>query len=166
MTTEVVVPVPARRGGAARRPALPVASPAGGAVRPALPPAGVPLRRPVHPGRFLNRMFLVPLGISQSEAARCLGVSRRRLHEVVQGRRAITPDTAIRCALHFGADAAFWLALQSAWDSFQAWERMKADGVTAPLPRGLDGRARAGLPRGDGMTRAALPPALAPVPAR
>ncbi|WP_085318031.1 HigA family addiction module antitoxin [Derxia lacustris] len=129
------------------------AAPASQALRRAPPverPGGVPLRRPVHPGRFLNRMFLVPLGISQSEAARCLGVSRRRLHEVVQGRRGITPDTAIRCALHFGADAAFWLALQSAWDSFVAWERLRADGGAALLSR----RARR-------MTEPPAPPMVA-----
>jgi len=111
-------------------------STAGASASPVSAPRGVPLRRPVHPGRFLNRMFLVPLGISQSEAARCLGVSRRRLHEVVQGRRSLTPDTAIRCALHFGADTAFWLALQSAWDSFHAWQRLRVEGgADLPLRR-------------------------------
>lgn len=64
--------------------------------------------------------------MSQSEAARALGMSRRRLHEIVHGQRAMTPDTAIRCALLFGTDAAFWLALQSAWDSFHAWKALRA----------------------------------------
>jgi addiction module HigA family antidote len=87
---------------------------------------GVPLRTPVHPGRFLQKVFLTPMGMSQSEAARRLGISRRRLHEVVQGRRAISPDTAVRCALHFGADARFWLSLQADHDSFVAWKRLRA----------------------------------------
>ncbi|UZG44605.1 HigA family addiction module antitoxin [Caldimonas thermodepolymerans] len=87
---------------------------------------GVPLRTPVHPGRFLQKVFLTPLGISQSEAARRLGISRRRLHEVVQGRRAISPDTAVRCELHFGADTRFWLALQADHDGFAAWKRLRA----------------------------------------
>jgi addiction module HigA family antidote len=98
-------------------------------------PAGIPVRAPWHPGRFLSRNYLEPLGLSQSEAARALGMSRRRLHEIVHGQRAITPDTAIRCALLFGTDAAFWLALQSAWDSFHAWKTLRAT-PHATLPRG------------------------------
>ena len=98
-------------------------------------PAGIPVRAPWHPGRFLSRNFLEPLGMSQSEAARALGMSRRRLHEIVHGQRAMTPDTAIRCALLFGTDAAFWLALQSAWDSFHAWKALRAT-PHATLPRG------------------------------
>lgn len=98
-------------------------------------PAGIPVRAPWHPGRFLSRNFLEPLGMSQSEAARALGMSRRRLHEIVHGQRAMTPDTAIRCALLFGTDAAFWLALQSAWDSFHAWKALRA-APHATLPRG------------------------------
>lgn len=88
-------------------------------------PPGVPGRAPWHPGRFLRRNYLTPLGLSQTEAARLLGVSRRRLHEIVHGQRGITADTAIRCALVFGTDAAFWLALQSAWDSFHTWKLLR-----------------------------------------
>lgn len=98
-------------------------------------PSGVPVRAPWHPGRFLEHNYLSPLRLSQSEAARALGMSRRRLHEVVHGQRAMTPDTAIRCALLFGTDAAFWLALQSAWDSFHAWKALRADSA-ATRPRG------------------------------
>ena len=89
-------------------------------------PAGVPLRCPPHPGRFLARHFLRPLSLSQTEAARLLGVSRRRLNEIIQGHRGITPDTAIRCAMVFGIDALFWLALQSRWDSFHAWKHLRS----------------------------------------
>jgi len=70
----------------------------GGALGPALP-AGVPSRHPVHPGRMLERLVLQPLSLSQSETARQLGISRRRVNELVQGQRAMSPDTAIRCAL-------------------------------------------------------------------
>ncbi|MEZ5703336.1 MAG: hypothetical protein R3E42_17375 [Burkholderiaceae bacterium] len=52
-----------------------------------------------------------------------LGLSRRRLHELVHGQRAMSPDTAIRCARQFGIDASFWLTCQAAWDSFHAWKR-------------------------------------------
>lgn len=88
-------------------------------------PAGVPVRAPWHPGYFLRRNFLEPLSLSQTDAARVLGVSRRRLHEIVQCQRSMTPDTAIRCALAFGTDAAFWLALQAAWDNFHAWKSLR-----------------------------------------
>jgi antitoxin HigA-1 len=72
--------------------------------------------------------------MSQSDAARSLGMSRRRLHEIVHGQRAMTPDTAIRCALLFGTDAAFLLAMQSAWDSFHAWKNLRA-APAAPVVR-------------------------------
>ncbi|MBT9552332.1 MAG: HigA family addiction module antidote protein [Hydrogenophaga sp.] len=96
------------------------------AAASALPPMGVPVRTPMHPGRLLARTCLAPLGLSQSEAARVLGLSRRRLHELVHGQRAMSPDTAIRCARQFGIDAGFWLAHQAAWDSFHAWKRLCA----------------------------------------
>lgn len=92
---------------------------------PRTPPAGVPARKPWHPGHFLSRHYLAPLAVSQSEAARILGLSRRRLHELVHGQRAMTPDTALRCAIVFGTDAMFWLALQAAWDSFRAWKNLR-----------------------------------------
>ncbi len=90
------------------------------------PPAGVPVRMPLHPGRFLQRHYLAPLAMSQTDAASRLGMSRRRLHELVHGQRAVSPDTALRCALVFDSDASFWLALQSAWDSFHAWKLLRA----------------------------------------
>jgi addiction module HigA family antidote len=92
---------------------------------PQRPPAGVPLRRPRHPGRFLERHYLRPLALSQSEAARRLGISRRRLHEIVQGQRGISPDTAIRFTLAFGLPVTQWLALQAHWDSHQAWRALR-----------------------------------------
>ena len=88
-------------------------------------PSGVSPRAPWHPGRFLSRNYLAPLGLSQSETARMLGVSRRRVHELVLGQREMTPDTAIRCALVFRSDVNFWLALQAAWDGFHAWKHMR-----------------------------------------
>jgi len=94
-------------------------------------PPGVPLRTPVHPGRFLARHYLQPLALSQSAAARLLGVSRRRLHELVSAERGMSPDTAIRCALHFGLPTAHWLALQADWDSYHAWKGLRRQ-VTAP----------------------------------
>lgn len=95
---------------------------------PLPPPAGVRRRLPPHPGRFLARHYLTPLALSQSEAARRLGVSRRRLHELVHGQRRMSPDTAIRCARTFGLPAADWLALQADWDGYQAWKALRLAG--------------------------------------
>jgi antitoxin HigA-1 len=93
---------------------------------PPLPhPAGVPLRTPVHPGRFLERQVLQPLALSQTAAARLLGISRRRVNELVQGQRAMSPDTAIRCALAFGLPADAWLAMQADWDVFATWKTLR-----------------------------------------
>ena len=93
--------------------------------RPRTAPAGIRARAPVHPGRFLLRHFLDPLTLNQSEAARRLGVSRRRLHELVHGKRAMSPDTAIRCAQAFGLPATDWLAMQSAWDAWTTWQHLR-----------------------------------------
>lgn len=90
----------------------------------ALRPAGISARAPRHPGRFLERNCLAPLRMTQLEAAQLLGMSRRRVNEIVQGRRGISPDTAVRFAVVFGIDTAFWLALQANWDSFRAWKQI------------------------------------------
>lgn len=93
--------------------------------RPLITPAGIRSRAPVHPGRFLLRHYLEPLALNQSTAARRLGVSRRRMHELVHGKRSMSPDTAIRCAQSFGLSAADWLAMQSAWDAWVTWHQMR-----------------------------------------
>lgn len=95
------------------------------AARSWIRPAGVPVRVPPHPGRFLDLHCLRPLHLTQLQASRLLGMSRRRVNEIVQGRRGITADTAVRCALVFGIDSAFWLALQANWDSFRAWDQLR-----------------------------------------
>ena len=86
----------------------------------------LPLRRPpTHPGEMLSEEFLRPLGLSQSAFARRLGVSYPRLNEVIRGKRAITPDTALRLERVLGMPADFWLGLQQDWDLWQA--RQTAD---------------------------------------
>ena len=87
---------------------------------------GVPARRPPHPGQFLETRFLKPLGITQTQLAEALGVSRRRVNELINGKRAITPDTAVRLAMYFGNEAAFWMHLQVAWDMHSAVREVRA----------------------------------------
>ncbi|WP_283743172.1 HigA family addiction module antitoxin [Sideroxydans sp. CL21] len=76
-------------------------------------------RTPVQPGHFLETRYLRPGKISQEALAEAIGISRRRVNELVRGKRVITADTAVRLAQHFGTDVAFWLELQFAWDLHQ-----------------------------------------------
>ena len=77
-------------------------------------------RAPIQPGRFLETRYLRPAGISQDKLAKSLGISRRRVNELVCGKRSITPDTAVRLAQYFETDVEFWLQLQFAWDVHEA----------------------------------------------
>ena len=71
---------------------------------------------PIHPGEVLLREFLEPLGISQYRLAKDIGVTPRRINEIVHGRRAISADTALRLGQYFGMEAQFWMNLQSRYD--------------------------------------------------
>lgn len=71
---------------------------------------------PIHPGEILLTEFLEPLGISQYRLAKDIGVTPRRINEIVHGRRAITADTALRLGRFFNMEAQFWLNLQSHYD--------------------------------------------------
>lgn len=71
---------------------------------------------PVHPGEILIEEFLKPLGISQYKLAKDISVPPRRINEIVQGKRSITADTALRLARYFGLSERFWLNLQSRYD--------------------------------------------------
>jgi addiction module HigA family antidote len=71
---------------------------------------------PVHPGEILREEFMKPLGLSQNRLGRDLGVSPRRINEIVQGKRSITADTALRLSRYFGTSAEFWLGLQTDYD--------------------------------------------------
>ena len=72
--------------------------------------------RPVHPGEILFEEFLKPLNISQNQLGRDLGVSPRRINEVIHGKRSITADTALRLSVYFSNSASFWLGLQMDYD--------------------------------------------------
>jgi addiction module HigA family antidote len=71
---------------------------------------------PVHPGEILEEEFLKPLAISQNRLGKDLGVSPRRINEIIHGKRAITADTALRLSRYFGNSASFWLGLQMDFD--------------------------------------------------
>ena len=70
----------------------------------------------IHPGEILAEEFLDPLGITQYRLARAIHVPPRRINEIVQGKRAITPDTAMRLARFFGSTPQFWMNLQTGYE--------------------------------------------------
>ncbi len=72
--------------------------------------------KPVHPGTVLLEEFLKPMGLSQHRLALGIGVDARRINEIVQGKRRVTADTALRLARFFGTTPQFWMGLQSDYD--------------------------------------------------
>lgn len=74
---------------------------------------------PIHPGEILVEEFLIPLNITQRELADAIHVSYQRINELVNQRRGVTPDTALRLGRFFGVSAYFWLNLQMRWDLHQ-----------------------------------------------
>jgi addiction module HigA family antidote len=70
----------------------------------------------IHPGEVLLEEFLKPMGISQNKIARDIGVPPRRINEIVQGKRAVTADTALRLAKYFDMSESFWMGLQADYD--------------------------------------------------
>jgi addiction module HigA family antidote len=82
-------------------------------------------RAPMHPGYFLDTRFLKPMHITQQALAQALGISRRRVNELIKGRRGISADTAVRLALFFSNEPSFWMQLQSDWDIYQAAQRLR-----------------------------------------
>lgn len=91
-------------------------------------------RPPTHPGEMLLEEFLSPLRISQSAFAVRLGVSFPRLNEIVRGKRAVTPDTALRLAQVLGMPADFWLGLQTDWDLWHAMRSKSAEEIARLKP--------------------------------
>jgi addiction module HigA family antidote len=81
---------------------------------------------PIHPGEILLHEFLEPLGITQYRLAKSIGVPQRRIGEIVQGKRAISPDTALRLGRFFGMEPQFWLNLQGRYDLILAQESLSA----------------------------------------
>ncbi len=71
---------------------------------------------PIRPGEVLREDFLEPMGISINRLSRELSVPPNRISEIVNGKRAITPDTALRLERFFGVEARFWLNLQTEYD--------------------------------------------------
>ncbi len=80
--------------------------------------------QPVHPGEVLQEEFLKPMGLSQNRLALDIGVPARRINEIVQGKRSVTADTALRLARYFGTTPQFWMGLQDDYDLDVASDRI------------------------------------------
>ena len=79
-------------------------------------------RAPTHPGEMLLEEFLKPMGITQRELAEAINVPYQRVNEIINGKRGITPSTALRLAKVFGVSADFWMNIQLRWDLYFAKE--------------------------------------------
>ncbi len=77
-------------------------------------------RQPTHPGEMLLVEFLQPMELSQRDLADGIHVPYQRVNELVNGRRGITPSTALRLAKFLGNTPGFWMNLQLRWDLFHA----------------------------------------------
>lgn len=82
------------------------------------------MHNPPHPGEVLKGLCLEPLGLSVTEAAEALGVSRKTLSSILNGRAGISPEMAIRLSMAFGTSAESWLNQQSMFDLWQAEQRL------------------------------------------
>jgi addiction module HigA family antidote len=79
-------------------------------------------RQPTHPGEMLLEEFLNPMGLTQRDLAEGIHVPYQRVNEIVNGKRGITPSTALRLAKYFGNSEGFWMNLQLRWDLYHARE--------------------------------------------
>ena len=96
---------------------------------------------PIHPGEILLEEFLTPMGITQYRLAKSISVPQRRISEIVQGKRAISADTALRLGRFFGMEAQFWLNLQSRYDLLQAEAALAGRLEREVAPHAVDVRA-------------------------
>jgi len=94
-------------------------------------------RPPTHPGEMLREEFLVPLAMTQTELAARIGVSYPRVNEIVNGKRGVTPDTALRLSRLFGTTPEFWLNGQRNWDLWHAMRSPAAADIEQIQPVAL-----------------------------
>jgi addiction module HigA family antidote len=95
------------------------------------------MKNPPHPGRIVKQECLEPLGLSVTDGAKALGVSRNALSELVNGQRGISPAMAIRLSKAFGSTPEAWAGIQLDYDMAEATkhaDRIKVQRVPVPLP--------------------------------
>jgi len=84
------------------------------------------MHKPPHPGEVLRELCIEPMGLSITEAAEALGVSRKTLSAILNGRAGISPEMAIRLSLAFGTSAESWLNQQAQYDLWEAEKKRKS----------------------------------------
>lgn len=100
----------------------------------------MPLFAPPHPGEIVREECLAPLGLSVTEGARVLGVTRQALNNLVNEKAGISPEMAIRLEKAFGSSADMWLKLQLAFELAQVRKRAGAIAVERYVPSGRGGQ--------------------------
>src|SRR5580658_4971950 len=100
----------------------------------------MPMKNPPHPGLSVRLNCLEPFGLSVTEGAKALGVSRTTLSRLINGQSGVSPDMAIRLAKAFGATPDIWIRLQAAYDLAQARRHWPPPGFTFGTQR-ADGGA-------------------------
>lgn len=86
----------------------------------------MPMHDPPHPGGIVRRQCLEPLGLSVTEAAKGLGITRQALSDFLNEKAGVSVDMAIRLSKAFGSSPETWLALQAAYDLAQARDRARS----------------------------------------
>ena len=87
------------------------------------------MHNPPHPGEILAELWLEPLGLTITQTAERLGVTRKALSELVNGKTGVSPEMALRLELAFGASAESWLAHQAAFDLWRLENRRTTLGI-------------------------------------
>ena len=83
------------------------------------------MHNPPHPGEILKELCLEPLGVSVTEAAKALGVSRKTLSSIINGKAGISPEMAVRLSIAFNTSSESWLYQQTQYDLWQAEQHRK-----------------------------------------
>ena len=89
------------------------------------------MHNPAHPGEVLRDLYLEPVGLSVTEAAVALGVSRKSLSQLINGRSGISPQMALRLEKAFGSTAEHWLTMQQNYDLWHIRRKARPMGVRA-----------------------------------
>jgi antitoxin HigA-1 len=90
---------------------------------------------PIHPGEILREEFLAPLGMSAHELSVALRVPATRINDIVNERRGITADTALRLSRYFGTTSRFWMNMQASYELEVAEDRLGKTVMREVLPR-------------------------------
>ena len=117
----------------------------------------MPMKNPPHPGLSVRHDCLEPLGLTVTQAAAMLGVSRKQLSDLVNGHSGISPEMAIRLDKAFGGGASTWYRLKAAYDLTQAMKKADRIRVESPLDDRREGKDGASRVRGS-----PLPPRRTP----